>query len=151
MIAALSQLSVPLPSGVPLTLQVFAVTLAGFALGGRTAAVSTAVYLLLGLTGLPVFAGFRGGPAVLFGPTGGFLIGFVPLALSCGQRSPWAAAAGLLACHALGVIQFAAVTGAGLAEAFALASLPYLLKDAALTLAAYCMGKVVRRRLAKGW
>jgi len=62
---------------VPITLQTFFVYLAGLLLGWKLGALSLFVYLLIGLTGVPVFAGFTAGFGVIFGPTGGFLIGFI--------------------------------------------------------------------------
>ena len=61
-LAVLSQISIPLPSGVPITMQTFAVALAGFTLGIWQGSASVLIYLLLGLIGVPVFAGFSGGP-----------------------------------------------------------------------------------------
>ncbi len=64
--------AVPLPfSPVPVTLQTLFVYLSGLVLGGRRGALSQLVYLLLGASGIPVFAGGRGGVGVIFGPTGG--------------------------------------------------------------------------------
>ena len=74
-IAGLSQLTIPLGL-IPLTGQTFAVGLAVTFLGMRTGTMSILIYLLLGLIGLPVFAGGASGIGVLFGPTGGYLIGF---------------------------------------------------------------------------
>lgn len=143
--AVISQLSVPLPSGVPATLQTFAAALCGYALGRRDGALAVAVYLLLGAVGLPVFAGFRGGIGTLFGVTGGFLFGFLPLSWLCREKAPWLGALGLLACHAAGTAQFAAVSGATPAQAFAVASLPFLAKDAALVAFAFFAAKAVRK------
>jgi len=71
-------ISIPLPiTPVPITLQVFFVLLSGVVLGGRLGALSQIIYVLLGLVGLPVFAGGASGPGVLVGPTGGYLVGFV--------------------------------------------------------------------------
>lgn len=75
--AVFSQISIPMPLGVPMTMQTFAVTLAGVILGAKNGAVSMAVYLLLGAVGVPVFSGMRGGIGVLAGPTGGFLWGYL--------------------------------------------------------------------------
>lgn len=75
-ISALAFITVPL-GPVPLTGQSFGVMLAGALLGPRLGAVSVLAYLLLGLVGLPVFAGGNAGLGVLFGPTGGYLWGFV--------------------------------------------------------------------------
>ena len=70
--------SIPLPvSPVPVTLANFMLFLSLYILGTRKAFVSYVIYLLLGLIGLPVFSGFAGGAAKLFGPTGGYLAGFL--------------------------------------------------------------------------
>jgi biotin transport system substrate-specific component len=85
-IAILAQVSAPLPfSPVPVTGQTLGVFLAGAVLGSRPGALSVLVYLLLGACGLPVFAQGRAGAAVLLGPTGGYLAGFVLGAYLCGR------------------------------------------------------------------
>ena len=68
---------ISIPTAVPFTLQTFAVFLLLLLFGGERGTLSVAVYILIGLTGLPVFAGFAGGPAVLFGKTGGYILGFI--------------------------------------------------------------------------
>jgi len=68
---------ITIPSVVPFTLQTFAVILILGMLGGRRGTFSILLYILLGLIGVPVFSGFRGGPAALFGTTGGYILGFV--------------------------------------------------------------------------
>jgi len=72
---------------VPATLQVFFVLACGAALGRRWGAAAQAQYVLAGILGLPVFAGGRGGPGVLAGPTGGYLVGFVAAAYVTGWLS----------------------------------------------------------------
>ena len=62
--------------GVPITLQTLAVYLTGMILGGRRGFAALALYVIVGLLGVPVFAGFVGGPAVLGGPTVGYLLSF---------------------------------------------------------------------------
>lgn len=69
---------------VPITGQTFAVLLAGALLGSKRGALSQLTYLAVGAMGAPVFAGYMGGPAVLVGPTAGYLIGFVPAAYVVG-------------------------------------------------------------------
>lgn len=73
---------ITIPVGpVPFTMQTFAVFAALGLLGGKRGTLAVVVYLLLGLVGLPVFAGFSSGAAALLGPTGGFLVGFLASAL----------------------------------------------------------------------
>jgi biotin transport system substrate-specific component len=61
---------------VPVTLQVLTVITSAFMLGSRWALASQILYIIMGLSGIPVFAGFSGGPAVLMGPTAGYIAGF---------------------------------------------------------------------------
>ena len=84
----LGPLSIPLPfSPVPISLTNFAIFLAIFVLGMKSGTISFIIYLLLGAIGVPVFSSFRGGLQVLAGPTGGYLIGFIFLALIMGLHS----------------------------------------------------------------
>jgi biotin transport system substrate-specific component len=73
--AVAAQISVPL-FAVPFTLQVLAVILSGLLLGPRYGALSQAIYVLVGAVGVPVFAQFSGGLAVILGPTGGYLVSY---------------------------------------------------------------------------
>ena len=81
-----SRVSIPLPGDpVPLTLQTLAVLLVGGALGLRRGALSTGLFVALGVAGLPVFAASRGGVDALLGATGGYLVGFVVAATLVGR------------------------------------------------------------------
>lgn len=85
LIALSARVAIPLPfSPVPVTGQTFAVLLVGAALGRWRGAAAVMAYLAEGAAGLPVFAGVHAGPAVLLGPTGGYLLGFVLGAWLCG-------------------------------------------------------------------
>lgn len=78
-----AQLILPLPfTPVPLSLSLLPVLLAGAVLPKRLALYSQLAYLLLGIVGLPVFAGWKGGPGAVFGPTGGFLIAYPIMAFT---------------------------------------------------------------------
>ena len=105
-----------IPAAVPWTLQTFAVFCACTFLGGRRAAASVGVYILLGAVGLPVFSGFKGGFSVIVGTTGGYIIGFMFIPLiyiavtklfgeSFGAMLA-ALAAGLCVCYAFGTAWF---------------------------------------------
>jgi len=84
--AVCAQISLPIPP-VPASLSLFAVFLGGAVLGPAYAALSIGGYVAMGAIGLPVFAGFRGGPNVLFGPTGGYLLGYILCAAAVGALS----------------------------------------------------------------
>jgi biotin transport system substrate-specific component len=97
LIALSAQFSFDLPyTDVPVTLQVLMVLLAGGFLGARWGGVALGEYLAAGLAGLPVFAQGKAGPAVLFGPTGGYLIGFFVAAVVVGWITERAASQMLL-------------------------------------------------------
>jgi len=160
-IAVLSQISIPMPSGVPATLQTFAIALTGYALGKKLGPAAVAVFLALGAVGVPVLANFSGGIAKFVGVTGGFLWGFLPMAFLCGLGAEMPklqaialGVAGLLVCHVCGVLQFALVTGSGVVQSALLVSLPYLVKDVvsvALGLAAaQAIGTAMRRARVAG-
>ncbi len=76
-------LSIPI-SPVPISLATMAIYFAIVVLGMKLGSLSVTLYLLLGLAGLPVFSGFSGGAGKLFGPTGGYLIGYLFMAFICG-------------------------------------------------------------------
>lgn len=106
-VAALAQVEIPLPI-VPITGQTLGVILVGAALGSRRGAAAMLTYLLVGLAGLPVFAGLSGSLAALALPSFGFILGFIPAAFLAGwfaerhwDRTPWRAMAGFLLASAV--------------------------------------------------
>lgn len=134
-------ISIPITT-ISFTLQTFAVFAALLTLGGRRGTYAVVVYLLLGAVGLPVFSGFRGGPAALLGATGGYILGFLASALvywlltARGRDSLalriFACVAGLLVCYAFGTAWFLKVYTAGpmdLATTLAMCVTPFLLPD----------------------
>ncbi len=134
-IAACAQILLPMPAGVPMTLQTLAVALCGYCIGWKYALAAVGTYLLLGGIGLPIFSGFGGGFGWLFGAGGGFLVGFLLIAVGCGLPMKNRIAkvltgiAGLLVCHCCGVVWYAYVTHQSLWQAVLTGSLPYLWKD----------------------
>jgi biotin transport system substrate-specific component len=128
----------PLPfTPVPVTLQVFFVLLSAVALG-RTAAVSQALYIVLGAAGLPLFTGAAGGFAHLLGPTGGYLLGFVPAAWAVGSitrkyhntaDNVLAVLVGVAIIYAAGAVQLGWLLHLGCVRTLQLGVLPFLAGD----------------------
>lgn len=153
LIAVMSQIMIPTPWGVPFTMQIFAVSLAGFLSTPLQACTSVCIYILLGAVGVPVFSGFRGGVGEIFSVTGGFIYGFVILALFCslslkvkniaGRCSVYIT--GILLCHFVGCVQLAFVSGSTLLSACAVSSLPYIVKDVLFVVSAY----IISLRISK--
>ena len=85
-LAVISQISLPMPTGVPITIQVFGVALVGASLGSRLGTTATLVYVLLGAIGLPIFANFSGGVSSIVGVTGGYIWAWPIMAWLCGIR-----------------------------------------------------------------
>lgn len=137
-IALSSQISIPLPNGVPMTLQTFSVALVGFLLYKNNRGLKSIIaYLFLGLIGMPVFAQGKGGLISIIGLTGGFLFGFLFLVYFCQKskfcKSFWTkilfALFGLFLLHLCGVLQYSILTGMNFINASLLVSIPFLLKD----------------------
>ena len=83
----LAPLSIPI-GPVPISLTNFAIYLSLYLLDWKKGTISYFIYLLLGFAGLPVFSGFTGGVAKLAGPTGGYIVGFIPMAIIAGFAEP---------------------------------------------------------------
>lgn len=145
---------------IPLTLSNFAVYLAAAVLGSKKGTLSVALFLLIGLVGMPVFSGFTGGLQKLIGVTGGYLIGYLPgawiggLAVRPGQTRPdkrWKLplflALGTLVIYILGTIWFTLQTGNTLASALSLCVLPFLPGDVVKIVAASLLAWPIRRAL----
>jgi len=146
-----------IPAAVPFTLQSFAVLLTGAVLKGWDAPVVVLIYLGLGLVGLPVFSGMRGGIGMLLSPTGGFLIGFFFAAVwmakgvirtdAKGSRRLLCMAAAQMMIYLFGVVWFAVSARVSLSAALAACVAPYLLPDAAKLFLAFSLANRLRKLL----
>ena len=159
-LAVLSQLSIPMPSGVPITIQVFGVALVGEVLGWRLGLFSTLAYVLMGAVGLPVFSGLRGGLSVLTGVTGGYIWAWPVMTVLCGVYVKTGkkaldlairivlALAGLAIVETAGGLQWAALSGDKTVGAiFVYSMAAFVPKDTLITVLAVIIGPVIRRRM----
>ena len=159
--AVCAWITIPMPKPmVQFTLQTFAVFMALSVLGGRRGTYAVVVYLLLGAVGVPVFSGMQGGLGVLLGSTGGYIIGFIAMALvywlvtaKLGESLPVTVAAsvlGLAVCYAFGTAWYLAVyTSANgplsLMTALGWCVFPFILPD----LCKLALAVVLSRRVKK--
>ncbi len=154
---------ITVPFTVPFTMQTFAVACALLLLGGRRGLAAIGLYVLLGIVGLPVFSGFRGGLGHLLGPTGGYILGFLFTGLAFLLLEPvlpekpyvlriLLLECCLLPCYLVGTLWFTAVSrtkggGTGFLTALTLCVLPYLLPDLAKLILAERVAHRVLKRL----
>lgn len=157
LLAVCSQLVIPLPM-ISINLALFAVHLAGAVLGPRYGTAAVLVYIALGICGVPVFLGFQAGPAVLFGKTGGYILGYILDALIVGLWSRRVGdsvpqlclgmAIGVAVCYAFGTAWFMALTHTGLWASLTYCVIPFLPGDAVkIALAAVLTRALARRRV----
>ncbi|WP_419720855.1 biotin transporter BioY [Phascolarctobacterium succinatutens] len=150
---------IPLPFSLsPLALQTLIVNLTGYVLNAKQAFMTMLVYLLVGLAGVPVFTGGSAGPGKLFGPTGGYIIGFlftaVFLAYFKGEKYNFKRYA-LLGCvigipliYVFGVVQLKLITGMGWDKAIMTGALPFIPLDIVKCLAAAVIAGPINRIFA---
>ena len=153
--AVCSQLTIPIQP-VPITLGTFAALMAGGFLGKRYGLISLVIYLILGMAGVPVFSMMRAGFSVLAGPSGGFIIGFAPMAFVVGLvMEKWgdsfknmllATVLGTAVCYAMGLAWFMFLTGTGIWSAMVMCMFPFLPGDLAkIVLASFLVSKYRRK------
>lgn len=167
-ICVLAPIAVPV-GPVPFTVGTLAIYLTAYLLGGAWGTASTLVYLLVGLVGAPVFSGYMGGPSRLAGPTGGYLVGYLPMALLMGAVVQWSCrrfagegkkgaaaaltiqffglAAGTAVLYAFGTAWYCVQAEAELSKALAGCLYPFIPIDLAKIAVTLAVGMPVRRRL----
>lgn len=151
---------ISIPTAVPFTLQTFGVFMAVGVLGGKKGTASVGLYLLLGVLGVPVFAGMTGGIGVLLGTTGGYIIGFFFSALVMwameklpGKRSVIQVISmiiGLLVCYTFGTLWFMMVymknQGAvGLMTVLGWCVIPFIIPDILKIVLAYGLSRKLKK------
>ena len=151
----LGPLSLNIPiSPVPVSLGMLAIYFVTSVLGMKLGTLSVLAYILLGLAGLPVFTGFTGGAGKLLGPTGGYIIGYIFMALICGFFvDKWGhrllpeilgMVLGTAVCYLFGTVWLAYQASYTFFQALAAGVLPYIPVDAAKLAIALVIGRQVR-------
>ncbi|RDU21759.1 biotin transporter BioY [Anaerosacchariphilus polymeriproducens] len=159
-ICILAPLSIPIPiSAVPISFTNLAVLFVVYILGWKMGTLSYLIYVLIGLTGLPVFSGFEGGFGKLVGPTGGYIIGFALLAVISGlfiERFPGnifmnvvGMIIGSIVVYVFGVVWLAYQMDLTLKQAMISGMLPYLLGDGIKIVLAAIAGPIIRKNLER--
>lgn len=153
LIAAGAFLSIPI-GPVPIVLQNMFVLLAGILLGPIWGLACVAIYLLIGACGLPVFANGKAGIGIIFGPTGGYLLGYLPAVFITGLISKignhkivaniFAMIAGSIIVYAAGVPWLKAVTGMGWSKTLTMGMYPFIVGDIIKIIAAAFIAKAIR-------
>ena len=153
LMAAGAYLAVPI-GPVPIVMQNMFVFLAGLLLGSRWGLASVAVYLLAGACGLPVFAGGMGGIGRIVGPTGGYLIGYLPAVFIIGYISGKGAVrigydvlamvCGTAVLYACGVTWLQILTGMTWTKTLMVGMYPFLIGDAIKITAAALIARAIR-------
>lgn len=133
----LAPLSIPI-GPVPISLTNFAIYLSLYLLDWKKGTLSYLIYLLLGLVGLPVFSGFTGGLGKLAGPTGGYIIGFIPMAIIAGividkftnrGLQLLGMIVGTIICYTFGTIWFCFQSGYTVSAALTVCVIPFIPAD----------------------
>lgn len=153
----LAPMSVPI-GPVPISLTNLAIYFALYLLGWKMGTVSYIVYLIIGIVGVPVFSGFTGGFAKLLGPTGGYIIGFIPMAIIAGlviEKSGSrilhfiAMVVGTAVCYAFGTAWFCVVMKSDVAAALGMCVFPFIPGDIAKIVIAMVAGPILKKRIQK--
>jgi biotin transport system substrate-specific component len=138
---------------VPITLQTLFVLLSGKLLGKKYGVLAQVTYLLLGAFGLPIFSGGRGGLGVLLGPTGGFLISFIPAAWIAAhsfidkKKDFLVLTAAVSSNYIIGTIYFSFITSTSLLASFNMTVLPFIPGDLAKIVIVLILAPIIKKRI----
>jgi biotin transport system substrate-specific component len=165
-IVVCAQIVVPIPP-IEFTMQVFGVLLAGAMLSPFYATLAITTYVLLGAFGMPVFKHFTGGFQSVVGPTGGYIIAFIFMALATSLAVKYlpnclnrvfrnnskhislaiGLAVSIVICHLFGTVWFALSMDKSFKESFLLCSAPFILPDIAKAVCAFLCSVVIKKRV----
>lgn len=152
-----------IPAAVPFTMQTFAVFCSLILLGGKAGLTSLVLYVFMGIVGIPVFSGFRGGIGHIAGPTGGYIIGLIAAAVFYCLLEPLFAKSvkiqiaaligGLFICYLIGTMWFQVIYGIrGVSYSFymiiSVCVIPYIIPDMVKLVLAWIISKKIRKAIS---
>lgn len=155
-ICVLSPLTLPIFT-LPLTLAVFAICCVSAVIQEK-AALSTLLYIIIGAAGVPVFAAFTGGLGVLAGPTGGYILGYIPLALITGYAAKkhkkfWVVFAfslcGLALLYIIGGVWYGISAGVGIWQVLTAGVFPFIIPDILKVAAGVFCGSRIKKAVTR--
>ena len=157
-LCVLGPLSLPI-GPVPVSLATLGIYLTMYILGTKRGVIACLLYVLIGLVGLPVFSGFSGGITKLAGPTGGYIVGYLPMAWVTGlvvtrfEKKPLLCIVGMeLATwmlYLMGTAWLAYSAGMTFGKAFGIGVLPFILPDLIKIVLSAVIGPVLKKRLER--
>lgn len=155
-ICLLAPLSIPV-GAVPLSLATFAVYIIACTVDTKCAVSAVAIYILLGMAGLPVFSAFRGGLQIIAGATGGYIIGYIPCALTVSLLTekfgnnkyiyPLSMVLGTLACYLIGTLWYTVQAEVAFTAALSVCVLPFIIGDIIKITAASALAIAIKKRI----
>lgn len=141
---------IAVPFAVPITMQTMGIFICALYLGRKKGTLAILIYILIGIIGIPVFSGMKGGIGVLLSPTGGYIIGFLLCGYLTGlvfektNKAVLSCTLGLISLYTVGTVWFYIVNPVALWGILSTCVLPFIIPDALKILTAVYIKKVLR-------
>ena len=155
LVCIVSPFSIPIGL-VPISLSSVVILLSTYIIGYKRSVLSCLIYILLGLVGLPVFASFTSGIGVILGPTGGFIIGYIPLIIISGLfinkfKSKWLHVLGMglgtIVLYLFGTTWFSVVNEVSFIYSLTICVIPFVLIDIIKIIVVISIGDIIKKRI----
>lgn len=148
---------IAIPTTIPITIGIFVVFIMTYILEYKYSFISCMIYILLGVVGLPVFSGYQGGVSKVVGPTGGYIIGYLFIALICGYINnrcysnkilqTLGMVIGLVICYSVGTLWFAYQQNMDFCKSLMICVIPFIIGDVCKIAGALIVGNLLRKRI----
>lgn len=157
MICVVSPVSIPI-GDIPISLATFIIYLIAAIIGPKKGTISVLVYILVGIIGIPVFSSYRAGIGVIVGVTGGYIVGYIPLALLTGifiykckgkiWMYPIGMILGTIVCYFIGTIWYMFNTNNNLISSLLVCVVPFLLFDLIKIVLSSVLAYLINKKLS---